>query len=86
MVSTSEYKKLLKNHAKFKIVKKTPQSLSESGEDKGILFNVQLKRVQGRITTLENKIKECKDKKIKLTLEMSLRKEKAKLKTLNGDV
>ena len=44
MVSSSNYKKLLKDHAKIRIVKKTPQVLNE--EDRGILVNVKIKRLQ----------------------------------------
>lgn len=81
MVSSSDYKKLLKDHAKFKIIKKlSPQILNEN--DRGILINVKIKRLENRINELENKINSCKDKSVKVTLEMTLRKEKAKLKTL----
>ncbi len=84
MVSTSEYKKLLKDYASFKVIKKSsPQVISE-GDDKGILFNVKIKRLQTKINELENKVNKCEDKNEKVTLEMTLRKEKAKLKTLTN--
>ena len=75
-----EPKKLLKDHAKFKIIKSSsPEVLHE---DRGILVNVKIKRIQNKITELENKIEQCEKKTDKVTLEMTLRKEKAKLKTL----
>ena len=79
MVSSSNYKKLLKDHAKIRIVKKTPQVLNE--EDRGILVNVKIKRLQSKISVLENKLENC-EKADRVTLEMTLRKEKAKLKNL----
>ncbi len=82
MISKSSYTKLLKDHVKLKTVKSKqgPEVLSEN--EKSIISEVKIKSSKRKITSLTEKFENCKNKKDLITLEMMLKKEKAKLKTL----
>ena len=80
MNSSVNYKKLLKNHVKMKVVKNNKTFLNENG--KSIITEVKIKRCKQRIDILNEKIKRCDSKKDLITLQMSLKKENAKLKIL----
>ena len=77
------YKKMLKDSVsvKLKVVKPSgPQVLNEN--EVSITTKAKIRRITKKINELNERIESTKDKKEKYTLEMTLRKEKAKLKTL----
>jgi len=80
MISSANYKKLLKNHAKMKVIKKDKTFLNET--DKSIITIVKIKRCKQKIESINEQINNCDSKKDLITLQMSLKKENAKLKTL----
>lgn len=82
MGSTLNYRTLLKDHVKLKVIKSLPKILNENGGE--ILFNVKIKRIKSKIQNIEEHLSKCKVKKEQTVFEMTLRKEKAKLKTLQG--
>ena len=84
-MKSKDYKKLLKDHAKIKLKvvnKKTPQIINE-GSSESILKRAKIRRLQEHIININKKISTCTDKKEKLTLDMMLRKNKAKLYTIS---
>jgi len=78
----SDYKKLLKDHAKFRlrIIKPQPQILQE--DTKSVLKEAKLRRINQQIELLTKQHKICENEKDKLIIEMSLKKATAKRKII----
>jgi len=85
MISSANYKKLLKNHAKMKVIKNDKTFLNETNNN-SIVRKVKIKRCKEKINSINEKINNCESKKDLVTLNMDLKKENTKLKILTGEI